>query len=123
MKTIIVKLDEQEVTVSKLPLHKYAEVMQALNELPKKVEGLTNASTDEILQKLPALIAGSLPEVVEILAIAVPLDVLAINSLGLDEVVKLAIAVYEVNNYADIMERIKKVARPPATMIPASKGK
>lgn len=117
MKTIIVELDDKKVTIEKLPLHKYSEVLKALHELPKKVEGLTNATSDDVLKELPNLIATSLPEVMEILAIATPLSVEDIAVLGLDEVVKLALAVYEVNNYKDIYDRIKKVARPQETTL------
>lgn len=113
MKSIIVQLDEQKITVEKLPLYRYAEVLKALNELPNKIDGLSNMTSDDILKKLPSLIATSLPEVVQILSIATSTPVDTLNNFALDEIVKLALAVYEVNNYQDIIERIKKAASPP----------
>lgn len=115
MKTIKVELDNKTVVIEKMPLGRYAEVLTLLNQLPEKIGGLDNLTSDEILRKLPSIIATSLPEVVNILSVATGLTIEEVNALGLDEVVRLAIAVYEVNNYRDIIERIKKAARPPET--------
>jgi len=117
MKTLEVKLENKTITITKLPLGKYAEVLSLLNELPKKIGGLDNLTSDEIFAKLPSLLATSLPEVINILSVATPLTAEEINQMGLDEVVHVVVSVYEVNNYRDIIERIKKAARPPETGI------
>ncbi len=122
MKTIKIELDNTTITIEKLPLGKYAEVLTLLNQLPEKIGGLENLTSDEILRKLPSIIANSLPEAVSILSVATGMTVEAVNALGLDEVVKLAIGVYEVNNYRDIIERIKKAARPLETGKPKEIG-
>lgn len=122
MKTIKVELDNKTVTIEKMPLGKYAEVLTLINQLPEKIGGLENLTSDEIFKKLPSIIATSLPEVVNILSVATGLTVEAVNALGLDEVVKLTVGVYEVNNYRDIIERIKKAARPLETGKPKEIG-
>lgn len=112
MKTIKVKLDEITVEVSKLPLGKYAELLRAIRELPKHIKELQGKDNDAIVEVLPALIAESLPDVVNILTIATPLKNEEIEFLGLDEITRLIVAIWEVNNYSEVFKNIKKVTSP-----------
>lgn len=115
MKTQIIKLDDKTVTISKLPLGKYADLLKALKELPKKVEGLDKMTPDEVMKNAPRLIGEALPEFIEILSIATPLTKEELEQIGLDEAVRLVIAVFEVNNYREVYENAKKaLARPEA---------
>jgi hypothetical protein len=108
-------LDNRTVEVSKLPLGKYAELLKALKELPKKVPELSKMPTNEIIAKLPALIGDCLPDIINILNIATDLKVEEINELGLDETTRLVMAIVEVNNFGEVFENIKKVMSLPQT--------
>lgn len=113
--SIKVKLDIRELEVKKLPLGKYAELLKAVHELPKNLGGLDKMTNDQLFEKLPFLIATSLPDLMGILAIATDLKAEEINEMGLDEAVKVIVAVIEVNNYRNVFENIKKVVARPTT--------
>lgn len=113
MKTQIVKTDNGDVVVAKLPLGKYAELLKAIKELPKHIAGLQGKTNNEIFDNLPSLIADALPDVIGILEIATPLQKDQIEQLGLDEVTRIVVAVIEVNNYRGVYEQIKKVTAQP----------
>lgn len=108
MKNIKVKLDTQTIEVEKLPIGRYAELLKALKEIPKKLTSLGSVTNEQILEMLPALVGDSLPEVFNVLTIATPLKVEELQKLGLDEIVSICLAVYEVNNYKGIYEQVKK---------------
>lgn len=112
IKTIKVKLDEREIEVSKLPLGKYAELLKAIQSLPKHIKGLQGKTNDEVIEQLPYLIGESLPDAIALLTIATDLKSEEIEVLGLDEVVRIVVAVIEVNNYREIFDNIKKVTAP-----------
>ena len=108
MKTIKVKLDEKTIEVTKLPIGRYAELLKSLKELPKHISGLSGQTSDQILEKLPQLISESLPDVVRVLTVATTLTEDEINSLGLDEIVEIVLAIVEVNNFKAMYEKVKK---------------
>lgn len=109
MKTKKVQLDNKTITVKKLPLGKYAELLSALDELPKKVSGLEGLSNDEIFANLPKLLAEALPEVIKVLCIATELDEKEVNEMGLDEVTRIVVAVAEVNNFREVFDNLKNL--------------
>ncbi len=108
-KTIEVKLENKTVKISKLPLGKYAELLGAIEDIPKSLgqfDGLTN---EDFLAQLPKLVSVALPDVIKVLAIATPLTPDEIEDLGLDEVVELVAGIVEVNNYKSVFANIKKM--------------
>lgn len=113
MKTIKIKLENKEVEVKKLPLGKYAELLNALDELPKHLNDFDTKSSDTLIAELPKLIAVALPDVIKIVSIATNLTPEEIENLGLDEVVKIIIALIEVNNYKEIFDSLKKLTAQP----------
>lgn len=113
MKTQIVKLDEKDIEIAKLPIGKYAELLKAIKELPKHVKGLENMGNDQILAMLPTIISEGLPDFIEILTIATPLKKEEIEAMGLDEVTRVVLAIVEVNNFREVFDNVKKaMARP-----------
>lgn len=118
-KSITVKLDDRELEVKKLPLGKYGELLAAVQELPKTLGGLEGISNDQIFEKLPLLISKSLPDVIGILTIATDLKKEEIEMMGLDEAIKVVVAIIEVNNYRDVFENVKKVLARPTEEKPA----
>lgn len=112
-KTISVKLNDRTIEIARLPLGKYADLLKALKELPKRIPSLANKSNDTILQELPILIGEAFPDFINILTIASPLKKEEVEALGLDEVTRIILAIVEVNNYAEVYENLKKAfARP-----------
>lgn len=113
MKSKKVKLDERTVTVKKLPLGRYAELLKAVKELPKHIQGLDSLDNTQIMAKLPELIAGAFPDFIKIITIATDLEEKEVEQLGLDEATRLVLAISEVNNYQEVYKNIKKaLARP-----------
>jgi len=108
MKTIKVKLDEKTIEISKLPLGKYAELLKSIKELPKHISGMDKMTPDQILERLPQLVGESLPDFVNIIKIATPLEESEIVTLGLDEVVRVVVAIIDVNNYTEVFATVKK---------------
>lgn len=117
-KSIQVKLDDKTVEVSKLPIGRYAELLKALKELPIDINGIEKLSNDQIFKQLPTMIGDALPQFLNILPIATPLKIEEIEPLGLDEVVRLVMAVVEVNNYSEVFSTVKKALARPAQIAP-----
>lgn len=112
-KTIEIKLENKTVIVEKLALGRYAEVLKKIQELPKHIPGLSGKKGNEIMQQLPYLMGVAYPDIRNILTIGTNLTADEIDELGLDEATKIVIAFYEVNNYSEVFESIKKaMARP-----------
>ncbi len=111
-KTTIVDIDGQKITIEKLPLGKYAELLKAIKELPKHVDKFKNLDNAQALVMVPELIGESLPDFLRILAITTPLTPDEIDELGLDDAVKLVLAVIEVNNYQEVYRIAKKALAP-----------
>ena len=109
-----IKLENGKVvTVEKLPLKKYTELLKGLQELPKSISSLEGLNNEQIFQKLPYVIAEAMPDVVRILAIASDLTEDEIYELPLEEVVDVFMAIIEENKFANIYERIKKATARP----------
>ena len=114
MKTITIKLDDQEVEVKKLPIGEYAEIFKAVKQLPKHFRTLENLTNDKIIEILPEIIGDCLPDVIGILSEATKMPGEEIEKLGLDEITKLVVGIFEVNNYSEIYKLLKKVTAHPA---------
>lgn len=120
-KTITVTLDSKEVEVSKLPIGEYAGLLKAVQELPKQVKTLENLNSDTVIELLPVLLGSCMPDIVRIIAIAVKLPVEEVALLGLAEIIRLVEAIYQVNNYGDVYEILKKALAHPAVKEAMSK--
>jgi hypothetical protein len=116
MKTI--KLENGKVvTVTKLPLKKYVELLKGLQELPKHLSGMEGLTNQELFAKLPDIIADALPDVVRILSIASDLKEDEINELPLDEVIEVFMSIIEENKFAQVYDRLKKATAQPAAVV------
>lgn len=119
--TVTLKINGEDIVISKLPLRKISEVFKALENLPKtftdKFEGqdLTAISNDQIVTLLPDIIADALPEVAKLIAVATPLkEDQVLDELGLSDAVEVLVAIFEVNDFSKVVDNIKKlVARKP----------
>jgi len=112
-----IKLENgKTVTVAKLPLKRYTELLKGLQELPKHVSGLEGLTNEQIFAKLPEIISEAMPDVVRILSITSDLTEEEIYDLPLDEVIEIFMAVIEENKFAKIYEQIKKASARPQTV-------
>ena len=109
MKKISVQLDGYSIDVEKLPLGKYADLLAAVQELPKHISGIGQISNEQFLLLLPKIISNCYPDIVRIFTVATPLAQEQIENLSLDEAVDVVLAIIEVNKYKAIAGKIKKV--------------
>ena len=114
------KLSDRTVEINKLPLGKYGQLLEALEQLPKELGNLSGVSKDELVASLPKMIAKCLPEFLRVLNIATGLEEEYISALGLDEVVDIVLAVIDENNYKEIYDKIKK--KTAATLVISDNG-
>lgn len=108
-----IKIEQKTIQIKKLPLKKYADLLLALQELPKKYEKFKDfdkADNSQIVAMIPQLLGDSYPDLVRILTIATPLTKEEIESddFGLSEFTDCIIAIIEVNNFKGIFSKAKK---------------
>lgn len=115
MKTQTITLENKTIEIKKLPIGKYGELLKGITELPKHIKNIDQLTTDQIIEQLPFYLSIALPDVAKIVVTATDnqITVDEFNMLGLDEVTNIIVAIYEANNYANVISTIKKVlARP-----------
>lgn len=98
--------------IKPLPLGKYAELMKAFEKLPDHFNSLAGLSNDDVIKRIPAMLADSLPEMTKILSIGSGMSEVEINNLTLDEATDIFLRIYEVNNYSHIFSKVKKAFAP-----------
>jgi len=113
-KTLSVKIDDRTITVSELPLVKYAQLLKAIKQLPLKLPEFANKSSDQVLAQLPSIIGECWDDAINILVIATDLKKEEIEQMGLADATRLITAIAEVNDYSVVMETIKKALARPA---------
>ena len=113
MKTVTIQLTEKTLEVKQLPLRKYAELLKAVQGLPKKFGGIDKMSNDQLFEQIPTLLATSLPDLIGVLTIATELKAEEIEEMGLNDAIKVVMAVIEVNDYKEVFEQIKKAMAQP----------
>lgn len=109
IKSIIVELDDKKVEVKKLPIGKYAEMLAVIKQLPKHFNTVDQLDTEKIIERIPELVGSALPDVLGLISIATDLTYQEVEVLGLNEIIDLVTAIFEVNNYSAVFEKIKKV--------------
>lgn len=112
-----VKLDEKTIEINKLPIGKYAEFLKILKGIFAKsgmLEDVLAIKNEEFLSALPDLIAQNLPEAIAIIKLGTGLPDEEVETMGINEAIDCMLAIFEVNKYAEVYEKIKKgIARLP----------
>lgn len=119
-KTIEVQTSEGPVTVKKLAMGDYADLLRSLKKLPQElgsfVQGTSKedlANNETILAALPGIVADALPEFCAVLAVATDKDAdFHMNELDLADNIDVFAAALELNDYKRIAESIKKIMAP-----------
>lgn len=122
-KKIDVEMQGKTVAVEELPIGKYAELLQAVKELPKHLGDMQSLTPDAMIEKLPYLISVALPDVLGILEIATPFKREDLEDMGLADITALSVAVITVNNYSAVFESIKKVVAQGKPILPQTAPK
>ncbi len=105
-----IKLEHRDLIVKKLPLGKYAELLKALEKLPQELNSLSNLDNEQLLPRIPVVIGECFPDVIKLFTIATDLtEEECQEKIGLDEAVEVFVAIYEVNNYKAIFDKVKKI--------------
>lgn len=111
-KSVVVKLDDCEVTVRKLGLGKYTELAFVIEGFVKNVFGNLESVTTEkdFMAMLPHMIIESLPECIRLIHIATDLDEEYLtNDVGLHEALDLITAIMAVNNMTKVIDSVKNL--------------
>lgn len=116
-----IQLEDKEIEIKKLPIGRYAEFLKIIKEIFAKsnfINDLTLLSDKEFLSKLPEIIIENLPQVLQIISVGTFLSKEEVEKLGLNECLDILLAIFEVNKYEKVYEKIKKgLARLPEKSI------
>lgn len=112
--SMIIKIDNKEYKIEKLPLGKYAELLDALDKIPSQLEGLESLSEKSMLQALPKMLKEAFPELVTIISIGsgIPEDDIR-NNFGLTDVAKVVKAIFEVNEFGQLKKVVGDLKKSP----------
>lgn len=115
-KTMTVQTEGGDVIVRKLALGDYAALLRALKNLPKEIGKFINGNDKEDLRdnnllfsNLPVMIADSIPEFCEILAIVSDKDAKFFEDGDLADAIEVFAAAYRINDYSRIAATLKKM--------------
>lgn len=108
MEQVVLKFSDNELIIKKLPIGRYAELLRQLKKLPKVLKTLPEINTSTILEALPDILAESEDDFFGLINIATDIPVDELKKYGLNEIVDIVIAVFEVNQYKEVYEKIKK---------------
>jgi len=115
--TITVNTELGAVEVRKMALKDYAELLRALDKLPKQIgqiigadkNDIKNMDTSELLAMLPAVLAESWSDVVALIAVPTDQDAEYLGSLDGADAVDIIVAIFELNDFARIVASVKKL--------------
>lgn len=106
------------VEVRKMALNDYAELLRALDKLPKQIGQIIgddkvdfkNMESAEILTLLPAILADSWSDIVALIAVPTDHDAATLGTLDGPDAVDVIVAIFELNDFPRIVASVKKLA-------------
>lgn len=113
-KTITVSIDESKYQIGKMPIGDYPDIIRAIRKLPQHINTFESLKVDDLIKVLPDLASEALPDLLGVLHVATRIELEELSKMGLADIIKLVTAIYEVNNYADVYEVLKKALAHPA---------
>lgn len=117
-KTLTVSTELGDVVVHKMPLSDYAELLRALETLPKALEKyvagkdagtLQNLNNADLIKILPGILADSFTDVVGILAVPTDKDAAFLLQLDGADAIDIIDAIMELNDFVRIANAVKKM--------------
>lgn len=116
-KTKTITLNEQEYTIKKIPVGKFAQLMLAVDKLPSIVmntlegEDLQNMNQQQLMMKVPRLLASSQDEIFNLVSVASGVEAKEMADFDIEEFIQLIEAIIEVNNVSAIVERVQGLGK------------
>jgi hypothetical protein len=112
-----IKLNDEQYEIKKMPIRKFANLMRALDELPKKLQNqfsldeLENLSSEALLLKIPSLIGEFQDELFNLVSIASGIKKETIEELSFEEFLDVIMVVFEINNIGVIVDKLKNLGK------------
>lgn len=109
-KVRIIEIDGEKYTIRKLPLGRYADLIGAIEKLPKLFDQYLELSKESIVKMIPKVMKDSLPEFLDLLIAysEIPEEVIK-EKAGLDDGIEIAEAIFEVNNLQMVVKNIGRL--------------
>lgn len=123
--TLTVSTEFGDVEVHKMPLSDYAELLRALDKLPKKIGDIVGTDiksmdTAAVLQLIPGILADSWSDIAALLAVPTNQDAAFLLKLDGADSLDVIDAILELNDFVRIANAVKKMlARRAKIMAPA----
>lgn len=106
--TIEIEINGSPLTLKKIPLRKYAEIIPALKDLTQYSSLFSDLSTDAIMEALPTVLTTAPESVENLLAIAQDFDREQMKEWGIDDYVHVIEGILSVNDFAYVYLTLKK---------------
>lgn len=113
-----IKINNIDYSINKLPLGKYAELLERLDTLPEEISEIfleididvENKNNSQWVRVLPKLLAKAFPQTIEIISFSsgIPQKVL-IDECGLAEVIEILETVWETNDFDIVKNKLASV--------------
>lgn len=126
--TLTVSTELGEVQVRKMALNDYAELLRALDKLPKQIGKILSDNkidfkkmdNSEILTFLPGVLADSWSDLVALIAVPTNKNAEELGTLDGPDAVDVIVAIFELNDFPRIIASVKKLAGLRAKILPAT---
>jgi hypothetical protein len=125
--TLTVSTEFGDVLVHKMVLADFAELLRALDQLPKKLGGLFDGKESDfksmdsaaILKLIPGLLADSFDDIAGLLAVSTDKDAKFLLKLDAADSIEVLDAILELNDFVRIANAVKKIAARRAKIQPS----
>lgn len=107
-----IEVGGKELTIKKLPLRRVLKLVESIGKLPDEIAKADKISNDEMVARLPQLIATLVPQLGTSICEAVETEITVdflLDECALDEVAELIAVIFEVNNVAGFFGQVKKI--------------
>lgn len=101
----------RDVAINKLSLRKLAQILASLKSIPGHLQNIDKLGTDEVIAKLPVIIADSMDELAKILCICCDLtEEQVLDELSLVETTALVKEILTVNQFDEVVANLKGIS-------------
>jgi len=108
-----IEINGKKITIKKLSLRKIAQLFEQIKSLPKEITSLDTMTNDQIMERLPMILAGLMPAIAGIIVNAVDdkevTEDFLLDECGLDDNLELIKGLFEVNNIDKIFLYLKSI--------------
>lgn len=117
-KTLVVNTEMGEVVVRKMPLADYADLLGALDNLPKQLSeifgdkedsDIQNMSNTDFVGMLPQILAKAWPDIISVVAVPTDKDAEFLGELDFADAIDILGAILELNDVPRIIDAVKKM--------------